>query len=103
MQESELRKRVIAKLREVFDPELPINIWDLGLIYGVQIEGGKNCVVVVTFTSPSCPSCEEIVADVKSRVLSVEEIKNCKVEIVWEPAWNAKNLDEAIRLELGLL
>ena len=102
----ETRSKVILALKTVYDPEMPINIWDLGLIYGVNLDISKNAkfdvTVIMTFTSPNCPSCEDIILDIKKSVIQIENINGCIVEIVWDPPWNSNNLDEEIRLELGL-
>ncbi len=99
------RKQIVTSLREVFDPELPVNIWDLGLIYGVNlslVEDNWQATIVMTFTSPNCPSTEQIIGDIKSKLKTQNQIEDCKIEIVWDPPWSSNNLDEAMQLELGL-
>lgn len=96
------RKQIIDNLKKVFDPEMPVNIWDLGLIYAVDLNSEDCVTVVMTFTSPNCPSAEEIMVDVKLAVLKSEFVKECQIQIVWQPAWNSNNLDEELKLELGL-
>jgi metal-sulfur cluster biosynthetic enzyme len=112
---TQTRQEIIASLRTVFDPELPVNIWDLGLIYGVDIQQISNnmqshtedkkdlqVTIVMTFTSPNCPSTEQIISDIKNTLLEKNNISNCLIDIVWTPAWSQSNLDEEMLLELGL-
>ena len=99
------RQQIIQTLKNIYDPELPVNIWDLGLIYGVDLELQDNnwqVVIIMTFTSPNCPSCEEIIDDIKTDIRDYNKIDNCIVEIVWDPPWNRNNLDEEVLLELGM-
>ena len=99
------RQQIIQTLKNIYDPELPVNIWDLGLIYGVDLELQNNnwqVVIIMTFTSPNCPSCEEIIDDIKTDIRDYNKIDNCIVEIVWDPPWNRNNLDEEVLLELGM-
>jgi metal-sulfur cluster biosynthetic enzyme len=105
MELKQKRQEIITSLRQVFDPELPVNIWDLGLIYGVDLRFDNDqwkATIVMTFTSPNCPSTEQIINDIKTNILAKNQIRDCQVEIVWDPPWNSANLDEAIQLELGL-
>ncbi len=95
------RKEIIETLKTVFDPEMPINIWDLGLVYGVNFDN-NSATIIMTFTSPNCPFAESILNEVRTKILKIEDIKEVKVEIVWEPAWNGDSLDEETLLELGL-
>jgi metal-sulfur cluster biosynthetic enzyme len=97
----ETRSKVISILKNIFDPELPVNIWDLGLIYGVDIEN-NICTIIMTFTSPNCPSCEDIVGEIKQNILVLPEINTCNVDIVWEPVWNKNNLSEEVLLEIDM-
>lgn len=95
------RGEVIATLKQIYDPELPINIWDLGLVYGVDIDQ-QVCTVIMTFTSPNCPSCEDIVDEVKETILKIPDINECIVDIVWQPVWSKNNLSEETLLEIGM-
>jgi FeS assembly SUF system protein len=92
---------VIAALRTVFDPEIPVNIYDLGLVYKVDVDGDGKALITMTLTSPHCPAAEMIPADVKSKVGDVEGITDCEVEIVWEPTWDKDMMSEAAKLQLG--
>jgi metal-sulfur cluster biosynthetic enzyme len=104
MTKIEIRKLVINQLKTVFDPELPINIWDLGLVYGVEIVGESDfeCNIMMTFTSPNCPSCEEIISDIKSKVEIVFEFNSVNIEVVWNPPWDKSLLSDEMLLEIGL-
>ena len=95
------RKQIIETLKTVFDPEMPINIWDLGLVYGVNFNNGL-AEIIMTFTSPNCPFADSILREIKNKVLEVESVKEVKVEIVWEPVWSRDSLDDEMLLELGL-
>jgi metal-sulfur cluster biosynthetic enzyme len=94
-------KEIIETLKTVFDPEMPINIWDLGLIYGVNFND-ELVEVTMTFTSPNCPFAESILNEIKTKLLELENVNEVKVEIVWEPVWSRDSLDDEMLLELGL-
>lgn len=87
-------------LRTIHDPEIPVNIHDLGLIYGLEIEDDGAVCIRMTLTSPNCPMAEQIVADVRRKVLEVDGVSHIAVELVWEPTWDPSMLSEAARLEL---
>lgn len=96
-----LREAVVAALRAVHDPELPVNIYDLGLIYDLRVDGAAGAVEIrMTLTAPNCPMAEEIVADVRRCVSEAEGVRDVRVELVWEPAWSAERMTDAARLEL---
>lgn len=92
---------VIDKIRLVYDPEIPVNIYEMGLIYDVLVEG-KTARVMMTLTSPQCPAAQEIPADVQGRVMELPEIDDVEVEIVWDPPWDPSKMSELARLELGM-
>ena len=97
---------VIKALKQVYDPEIPVNIYDLGLIYELVINKAHDVFVKMTFTAPNCPMADEVLADVKASVkTSVEDvpgIKSCNIELVFEPVWDKSMLSEEARLDLGL-
>lgn len=95
------RDDIINALKTVFDPEIPVNIWDMGLIYDIKIND-KNIEIDMTFTSPTCPMMEELLAQVKQVVENIAEGKNVSVNLVWEPAWDLSRMSDAARLELDL-
>lgn len=95
------RDLVIDALRTCFDPEIPLNIYDLGLIYEVKVEGSK-AYVKMTLTSPMCPVAGTLPIEVKNKVEDVEGIETATIDLVWEPAWSPAMLSEAARLQLGM-
>lgn len=101
--ESSLRSAVIAALKTIQDPEIPLNIYDLGLIYDVHISADQSAHVVMTLTAPGCPVAEQIVRDVHSKLRQVPGVSHAKTELAWEPAWSRDRMSDAAKLELGLL
>jgi FeS assembly SUF system protein len=100
---SDLQADVIAALREIFDPEIPVNIYDLGLIYGVEVDDNRDATVTMTLTTPHCPVAETMPGEVELRVSSVPGIRDAEVVLVWEPAWGPHKMSDEARLELGML
>jgi FeS assembly SUF system protein len=100
---SDLQADVIAALREIFDPEIPVNIYDLGLIYGVEVDDNRDATVTMTLTTPHCPVAETMPGEVEMRVMSVPGIRDAEVVLVWEPAWGPHKMSDEARLELGML
>ena len=93
---------VILALKQVYDPEIPVNIYDLGLIYELHIDKERNVQIVMTFTAPNCPMADEVMMDVKQSVEDVPTVKRCTIDLVFEPAWDRSMLSEEARVELGL-
>jgi hypothetical protein len=100
--EGDIYEAVIAALKEIYDPEIPVNIYDLGLIYNVEINDG-HAVVSMTLTTPHCPVAESMPGEVELRVGAVPGIGDAEVNLVWEPAWSPANMTDEARLELGML
>jgi FeS assembly SUF system protein len=101
---SPFEARIIAALRSVFDPEIPVNIYDLGLIYNLQVnEETNNVYILMTLTSPNCPVAEDMPLQVQEAVKMVEGVGEVKVELTFEPPWDKDMLSESALLELGLL
>ena len=98
---SEIKEDIISALKTVFDPEIPVNIWDMGLVYDIKIDG-KNVTITMTLTSPMCPMMDELMAQVKNAVLGVAGVENVDVNLVWEPAWDLSRMSDAARIELDL-
>lgn len=98
----DLYEAVIAALKEIYDPEIPVNIYDLGLIYNVEINDG-HALVSMTLTTPHCPVAESMPGEVELRVGAVPGIGDAEVVLVWEPAWSPANMTDEARLELGML
>ncbi len=101
MTPAELEERVVEALRQVYDPEIPVNIYELGLIYDIQVGGGDAIDIKMTLTSPHCPVAETLPLDVKRTVASIPGIGPVDVEVVWDPTWNPEMMTEAAKLELG--
>lgn len=100
--EDPLREAVIQALRDIYDPEIPVNIYDLGLIYGVEIVDG-HVTITMTLTTPHCPVAESMPGEVELRVLAVPGVASCDVNLVWDPPWNPASMSDEARLELGML
>ncbi len=98
-----IEENIVRMLKTVYDPEIPVNIYDLGLIYGVEVDEEKNVVIEMTLTAPNCPAADFILEDVRLKVESIKEIKNVIVNLVFEPAWNKDMMSEEAKLELGFL
>lgn len=93
---------VIKALKQVYDPEIPVNIYDLGLIYELVINKEHDVAIKMTFTAPNCPMADEVMAEIKTSVEDVPGIKSCNIELVFEPVWDKSMLSEEARLDLGL-
>lgn len=98
-----LEEEIVKMLKTVYDPEIPVNVYDLGLIYEIDIDENKNVRITMTLTAPGCPMADFIVEDVKMKVESIEEIKQVDVNLVWEPEWHKDLMSEEAKLELGFL
>jgi FeS assembly SUF system protein len=99
----DLQAAVIEALREIYDPEIPVNIYDLGLIYGVEVDENSDATITMTLTTPHCPVAETMPGEVELRVTSVPGIRDAEVNLVWEPAWGPHKMSDEARLELGML
>lgn len=99
----ELEKKIIAALKTVYDPEIPVNIYDLGLIYEVLIDDSKTVLITMTLTAPNCPMADQIIDDVRKSVKSISEVSDVTVKLTFEPEWTKDMLSEEAMLELGLL
>ena len=97
-----LKEAVVAALKTVFDPEIPVNIYDLGLSYGITIEEKHQVAIQMTLTSPGCPVAQTFPGTVEKAVNEVEGVADCTVELVWEPTWTQERMTEAAKLELGM-
>lgn len=95
------RDDIINALKTVFDPEIPVNIWDMGLVYNIDINE-SGIIITMTLTSPTCPMMDELMAQVKQAVSNVADGKDVDVRLVWEPAWDLSRMSDAARLELDL-
>lgn len=97
-----LKTDVIAALKTVFDPEIPVNIYDLGLIYDIAIDDENHVLIQMTLTTPGCPVAQTFPGTVEQAVNQVDGVSDCTVELVWDPPWTQERMTEAARLELGM-
>jgi FeS assembly SUF system protein len=100
---SDLQAAVVDALKSVYDPEIPVDIYELGLIYDVEISEDGDAVVTMTLTTPHCPVAESLPNEVELRVLSVPGIRDAEVKLVWDPPWDPSKMSDEARLELGML
>ena len=99
----DLYERVIDALREIYDPEIPVNIYDLGLIYAVDVTGEGDVAITMTLTTPHCPVAESMPGEVEMRVMAVPGARDAEVNLVWDPPWGPNLMSDEARLELGML
>ena len=103
MSNEDLEKSIIEALKTVFDPEIPVNIYELGLVYNVACGEAGHVDVTMTLTSPACPVAGTLPGEVQAKVESVAGVESAEVEVVWDPVWNPGMMSEAARLELGMI
>ena len=101
--EERLQTAVIGALRGIFDPEIPVNIYDLGLIYDLEVDAGNNVRIRMTLTAPACPVAEIMPKQVHAAVAGIQGVNDVQVELVWDPPWTQQRMSEEARLELGML
>ena len=99
----DIRENIVEVLRNIHDPEIPVNIYDMGLIYEVAVDEQGSTEVTMTLTSPSCPVAESLPVEVEQKVRNVPGVSEAKVNLVWEPQWTPDKMTEAARLDLGLM
>ena len=98
----DLKEKIITEIQKIYDPEIPVNIYELGLIYDIIIEKDNNVKINMTLTSPNCPVAESLPKEVKDSIMTVKEVKNVDLNLVWEPPWNKDMMTESAKLELNL-
>ncbi len=103
MTEEELKEKVIEAIKQVYDPEIPVDVYELGLIYDIKVFPINNVYVVMTLTSPSCPSAESIPSEVEQKIKEIEGIAEVTVELTFEPPYNTTMMSEVAQLELGFM
>jgi FeS assembly SUF system protein len=103
IEKSLIEGQVIEALRTCYDPEIPVNIYELGLIYEVKVDESGEVNLKMTLTSPHCPAAQSLPSEVEAKVRSVPGVKSTKVEVVWDPPWNPNMMSEAAKLELGII
>ena len=98
-----LELKVLDALQTCYDPEIPVNIYELGLVYGIEISDSSEVLVKMTLTAPNCPVAASLPVEVESKISAIEGIKSAKVDIVWDPPWNPGKMSESAKLELGMI
>ena len=100
---NQLKEKIVRSIKTVYDPEIPVDVYELGLIYEIKILDDNNVHVLMTLTSPSCPAAESIPSDIKNRVEMIKEINEVEVEITFDPPYNTDLMSEEVKLELGFM
>ena len=99
---NELKDKIISEIKKIFDPEIPVNIYELGLIYKIEIKESKKVLIEMTLTSPNCPVAESLPKSVKDNILNLDGVGDVDLKLVWDPPWNKDRMSEAAKLELNL-
>ena len=98
----ELKEKIVSEIKKIYDPEIPVNIYELGLIYKIEVNNEKKVIIEMTLTSPNCPVAESLPKSVKENILKIDEIKDVDLKLVWDPPWTKDKMSEAAKLELNL-
>ena len=98
----DLKEKIIKEIKKIYDPEIPVNIYELGLIYEIKVEKDNNVKVKMTLTTPNCPVAESLPKEVKDSIIEVKEVNDVDLELVWDPPWDKSMMSEAAKLELNL-
>ena len=98
-----IEAQVLEALRTCFDPEIPVNIYELGLIYNVNVEEGGAVTITMTLTSPHCPAAQSMPAEIEEKVRAISGVSDVKIDLVWDPPWEPSKMSEAARLQLGMM
>ena len=99
---SDIKNKVIEEIKKIFDPEIPINIYELGLIYKIEVDKKNKVDVDMTLTSPNCPVAESLPKEVKDNIMKLEDVSDVNLNLVWEPPWDKDKMSDAAKLELNL-
>ena len=99
---TDLKENVIEEIKKIFDPEIPVNIYELGLIYKVEVDINNKVYIEMTLTSPNCPVAESLPKDVKDNTMKVDGVSDVELKLVWDPPWDKEKMSEAAKLELNL-
>ena len=97
-----LKDKVIAEIKKIYDPEIPVNIYELGLIYDIKIDAKNNVKVNMTLTTPNCPVAESLPKEVKDSIMELKEVNKVDLDLVWDPPWDKSMMSESAKLELNL-
>ena len=98
----DLKEKIITEVKKIYDPEIPVNIYELGLIYDIIVEKDNDVKINMTLTSPNCPVAESLPKEVKDSIMAIKEVKNVDLNLVWEPPWDKDMMTESAKLELNL-
>lgn len=98
-----IEQKIISVLETVYDPEIPVNIYELGMIYNIKVDEEAKVEITMTLTSPSCPVAESLPGEVRQRIKDIEDVKDVKINLVWEPPWNKDMMSDEAKLNLGFL
>ena len=99
---SELKEKIITEIKKIYDPEIPVNIFELGLIYKIEVIENKKVLIEMTLTSPNCPVAESLPNSVKENILKIVGVEDVELKLVWDPPWTKEKMSEAAKLELNL-
>ena len=99
---SDIKSKVIEEIKKIYDPEIPVNIYELGLIYKIDVDENNKVNIDMTLTSPNCPVAESLPKEVKDNIMKVEGVSDVNLNLVWEPPWDKDKMSEAAKLELNL-
>ena len=99
---SKIKQKIVEEIKKIFDPEIPVNIYELGLIYKIEVDEKNKVTVDMTLTSPNCPVAESLPNEVKENIMKVEDVSDVKLNLVWEPPWDKDKMSEAAKLELNI-
>ena len=99
---NDIKNKVIEEIKKIYDPEIPVNIYELGLIYKVEVDEEKKVNIDMTLTSPNCPVAESLPKEVKDNIMKLEDVSDVNLNLVWEPPWDKDKMSEAAKLELNL-
>ncbi|MEC7169356.1 MAG: SUF system Fe-S cluster assembly protein [Pseudomonadota bacterium] len=99
---NDLKQKVISEIKKIYDPEIPVNIFELGLIYKIEVVEDKKVLIEMTLTSPNCPVAESLPNSVKENILKIDGIEDVNLKLVWDPPWTKDKMSEAAKLELNL-
>ena len=99
---SDLKEKIVSEIKKIYDPEIPVNIYELGLIYKIEIDDTNKVEVEMTLTSPNCPVAESLPKEVKDSIMELPEINDVDLQLVWDPPWDKSMMSEAAKLELNL-
>ena len=100
---AELKEKIISEIKKIYDPEIPVNIYELGLIYKIEVIENKKALIEMTLTTPNCPVAETLPLEVEEKVKSIDSVKDAEVEITFDPPWSQDLMSEEAKLELGML